>query len=93
MLEQFKDRSYKQLKWMEKNIISSGRHGDRLLRQCWGTASGGRGHPCTVRETELSSAISVFTLLIAILFVVFLLLRLLFITMMLVDPGCNSASY
>lgn len=63
-----------QLKWMESNIISGGRHGDKLLRQCWGTDSGGRGHPCIIRETGLLGAISVSTLLIAVLFVVFLLL-------------------
>lgn len=69
-----------------RNIISGGRHGDKLWRQCWGTASGGRRHACTVREIGLSGDISVSKLLIAILFVVFqLLLRLLFIIMMLVD--------
>lgn len=80
-------------KWTERNAVSGGRHGDELLRQCWGTASGRRGHPRPVRETGLFGAISVSSLPTAILFVAsLLLLRWLFITMVLVDPGCDSAA-
>jgi len=68
-----------------------------MVTRCWSSAGAqlqvGEDIPVLVRENGLLGAISLSTLVTVLLFVVFLLLlRLLFITMMLVDPGCHSAA-
>lgn len=71
---------------MERNIISGGRHGDKLWRQC--CSSRWERTALDQQKTGLLAALSVPTLPAAVL----LLLGLLFVTVVAVSPGCNSGA-